>query len=86
MKFLYLIEKKRWIDGSFTDLNPDNVENEHEEYYRELQRILKQFKNLIRKKKLELQAKLMEKKKVNKSKRTLFVNITSVRSWSNKRL
>ncbi len=64
----------RWIDGSFTDLNPDNVENEHDEYYRELLRILKQFKNLIRKKKLEIQARLMEKKKSSKSKAKCFSN------------
>lgn len=61
---MFLIYKSfRWTDGSFTDLNSEFVEAECEEYWREIYKINKQFTNSVKKKKLELQAKLMEKRK-----------------------
>ena len=39
------------------------VENECEEFWREAYKIQKQFTNLIKKRKMELQARLSEKKK-----------------------
>lgn len=56
------------MDGSFTDLNSEVVEGECEEFWREIYKIQKQFNNLIKKRKLELQTKLSEKKK-SKSKK-----------------
>lgn len=53
----------RWTDGSFTDLNSETVEGECEEFWREIYKIQKQFNNLIKKRKLELQTKLSEKRK-----------------------
>jgi hypothetical protein len=55
--------EKKWTDGSFTDLNSELVEGECDEYTREIYKIQKQFNNIIKKRKLELQAKLYEKKK-----------------------
>jgi hypothetical protein len=54
---------ERWTDGSFTDLNSEVVETECEDFWKEIYKIQKQFNNLIKKRKLELQAKLSEKKK-----------------------
>ena len=53
----------RWTDGSFTELNSEVVETECEDFWKEIYKIQKQFNNLIKKRKLELQAKLSEKKK-----------------------
>ena len=66
--FRWQRNEKKWTDGSFTDLNSEVVEAECEEFWREIYKINKQFTNTIKKRKLELQAKLSEKKK-SKSKR-----------------
>lgn len=55
--------EKKWTDGSFTDLNSEVVEGECEEYWREIYKIQKQFNTIIKKRKLELQTRLGEKKK-----------------------
>ncbi len=57
------IAEKKWMDGSFLDLNSEKVEGEVEEYFRELFKIKKTFTNLVKKKKLELANKVMEKRK-----------------------
>ena len=57
------ISEKKWMDGSFLDLNSEKVEAEVEEYSRELFKIRKQFTNLVKKKKLELANRVMEKRK-----------------------
>jgi dynein heavy chain len=57
------ISEKKWMDGSFLDLNSEKVEAETEEYSREIFKIKKQFTNLVKKKKLELANKVMEKRK-----------------------
>jgi dynein heavy chain len=57
------ISEKKWMDGSFLDLNSEKVETEVEEYSREIFKIKKQFTNLVKKKKLELANKVMEKRK-----------------------
>jgi hypothetical protein len=51
------------MDGSFTDLNSEKVETECEELWREIYKIQKQFTNQIKKRKLELQARVSEKRK-----------------------
>jgi hypothetical protein len=53
----------RWVDGSFTDLNSEKVETECEELWREIYKIQKQFTNQIKKRKLELQTRVSEKRK-----------------------
>jgi dynein heavy chain, axonemal len=55
--------EKKWTDGSFTDLNSEVVEGECEEFWRETYKIQKQFMTIIKKRKLELQTKLGERKK-----------------------
>jgi hypothetical protein len=55
--------EKKWTDGSFTDLNSEVVEGECEEFWREIYKIQKQFNSIIKKRKLELQTRLGEKKK-----------------------
>jgi len=55
--------EKKWTDGSFTDLNGEVVEGECEEFWREIYKIQKQFMTIIKKRKLELQTKLGERKK-----------------------
>lgn len=57
------ISEKKWMDGAFLDLNSEQVEAEVEEYFRELFKIKKTFTNLVKKKKLELANKVMEKRK-----------------------
>ena len=57
------ISEKKWMDGAFLDLNSEQVEVEVEEYFRELFKIKKTFTNLVKKKKLELANKVMEKRK-----------------------
>ncbi|CAF3483983.1 unnamed protein product [Rotaria sp. Silwood1] len=63
------IAEKKWMDGSFLDLNSEKVEAEVEEYLREIFKIKKQFTNLVKKKKLELANKVMEKRKARGKKR-----------------
>lgn len=63
--------EKKWTDGSFTDLNSELVEGECDEYSREIYKIQKQFNNIIKKRKLELQAKLYEKKKTKSNSKYL---------------
>ena len=58
--------EKKWTDGSFTDLNSEVVEGECEEFWREIYKIQKQFLTIIKKRKLELQTKLGERKKKSK--------------------
>ena len=55
--------KKRWNDGAFLDLNSETVEYECEEFYKEISKIQKQFTNVIKKRKIELNTRLGEKKK-----------------------
>lgn len=57
------ISEKKWMDGSFLELNSEKVEAEVEEYSREIFKIKKQFTNLVKKKKMELANKVMEKRK-----------------------
>ncbi len=59
--------EKKWMDGSFTDLNSEVVEAECEEFARDIYKIQKQFNNQIKKRKLELQTKVSEKKKTKSS-------------------
>jgi hypothetical protein len=55
--------EKKWTDGSFTDLNAEVIVNELVEFKTELNKITKQFKNLIKKKKTALANKIAEKKR-----------------------
>ena len=57
------VSEKKWMDGLFLDLNSETVETEVEDYLREMYKIKKQFTNLVKKKKLELANKVMEKRK-----------------------
>jgi len=57
------VAEKKWMDGSFLDLNSEKVEAEVEEYFREIFKIKKQFTSLVKKKKLELANRVMEKRK-----------------------
>lgn len=50
------------------------VEVECEEFWREIYKIQKQFNNLIKKRKLELQAKLSEKRKSKSNEHNFFVS------------
>jgi hypothetical protein len=57
------ITEKKWMDGSFLDLNSEKVETEVDEFSREVFKIKKQFTNLVKKKKLDLANRVMEKRK-----------------------
>ncbi|CAF3340145.1 unnamed protein product [Rotaria socialis] len=57
------VAEKKWMDGAFLELNSEKVEGEVEEYLREIFKIKKQFTNLVKKKKLELANKVMERRK-----------------------
>ena len=59
--------EKKWMDGSFTDLNSEIVESDCEDFWREIYKINKIFTNQIKKRKIELQAKLSEKRKSKKA-------------------
>ncbi|CAF1455240.1 unnamed protein product [Rotaria magnacalcarata] len=63
------VAEKKWMDGSFLELNSEKVEGEVEEYLREIFKIKKQFTNLVKKKKLELANKVMERRKARGKKR-----------------
>ncbi|CAF3418967.1 unnamed protein product [Rotaria socialis] len=63
------VAEKKWMDGAFLDLNSEKVEGEVEEYLREIFKIKKQFTNLVKKKKLELANKVMERRKARGKKR-----------------
>jgi len=63
------ISEKKWMDGSFLDLNSEKVEGEVEEYSREIFKIKKTFTNLVKKKKLELANRVMERRKARGKKR-----------------
>ncbi|CAF4818012.1 unnamed protein product, partial [Rotaria magnacalcarata] len=41
------VAEKKWMDGSFLELNSEKVEGEVEEYLREIFKIKKQFTNLV---------------------------------------
>ncbi|CAF0708408.1 unnamed protein product [Brachionus calyciflorus] len=58
--------EKKWTDGAFMELNSEVVEGECEEFSREIYKIHKQFSNFIKKRKLELQTRVGEKKKSKK--------------------
>lgn len=45
------------------DLNSESVEAECEEFWKEIYKIQKQFMSIVKKRKMELNAKLSEKKK-----------------------
>ena len=55
--------EKKWTDGAFMDLNSETTELECEDFWKEVYKIQKQFSNMVKKRKLELQAKLADKKK-----------------------
>ena len=57
------IAEKKWMDGSFVDLNSEKVETEVDEYFRDIFKIRKDFTNLVKKKKMELANRVMEKRK-----------------------
>jgi hypothetical protein len=57
------VANKKWMHGSFLDLNSEKVEGEVDEYCREMLKIKKQFTNLVKKKKLDLANRVMEKRK-----------------------
>lgn len=61
IKIIYLI--LRWTDGSFMELNSEIVEGECEEFTREIYKIHKQFSNSVKKRKIELQTRVGEKRK-----------------------
>ncbi|CAF3634232.1 unnamed protein product [Rotaria socialis] len=63
------VAEKKWMDGAFLELNSEKVEGEVEEYLREIFKIKKQFTNLVKKKKLELANKVMERRKARGKKR-----------------
>ncbi len=64
--------EKKWTDGAFLDLNSESTEIECEEFWKEVYKIQKQFTNMVKKRKLELQARLADKRK-NKSIKYLFL-------------
>ncbi len=55
--------EKKWVDGAFLELNSDAIESETEDFWKETYKISKQFTNMIKKRKLELTAKVSDKKK-----------------------
>ena len=59
------------MDGSFTDLNSEIVEGDCEDFWREIYKINKIFTNQIKKRKIELQAKLSEKRKSKSNKNSI---------------
>lgn len=54
---------KRWNDGAFLDLNSETVEAECEDFYKEILKIQKQFSNILKRRKIELNTIISEKKK-----------------------
>ncbi|KAI3387241.1 hypothetical protein SNEBB_002654 [Seison nebaliae] len=56
-------DEKKWYDGAFLELNSERVENEVDDYYHEIYKVNNIFKNQVKKRKLELEAKLMELQK-----------------------
>ncbi len=56
--------EKKWVDGAFLELNSESIENETEDFWKETYKISKQFTNMIKKRKLELTAKVSDKRKI----------------------
>ena len=55
--------EKKWVDGAFLDLHAESIETEVEDFWKETYKIQKQFTNQIKKRKVELQNRVAEKKK-----------------------
>ena len=45
--------EKKWMDGSFLDLDAEVIEAEVDEYWREIYKIQKQFNNKLKKQKVK---------------------------------
>lgn len=53
----------RWLDGSFTDVNPDLIASEVEDYSKELYKLLKVFTNRYKKQMAQRDERERERKK-----------------------
>lgn len=77
--------EKKWVDGAFLDLHAESIEGEVEDFWKETYKIQKLFISQVKKRKLELQAKLGDKRK-SKSKcysvrTTFFFNLSYLYNW-----
>jgi dynein heavy chain len=59
--------EKKWVDGAFLDLHAESIEGEVEDFWKETYKIQKLFISQVKKRKLELQAKLGDKRKKSKN-------------------
>ena len=66
--------EKKWNDGAFLDLNSESVEAECEEFWKEIYKIQKQFMSIVKKRKMELNAKLGEKRKSKSKLINIFIS------------